>query len=369
MSTPIANLIDELARFEPSADPVVSLYLNTQPNEQGRDNFAAFLRKEFKQRLQAFPAGNGARGSVESDFQKIQSYLEGELKPSTNGLAVFACANRDLFVPVQLDAPVEANRLYIDGEPHLYPLARLQDQFRRYAALIADTNAARIFVFSLGQVERSETVQNVKTRRSQMGGWSQNRYQRHVENFHQQHVKEVVEVLDRIVAAENIPHVIVGGDAVVVPMLKEAFPQRLAERVVDVVSMPMGEPDHAVLEKTLETFRQKDAEDDRARVEALLDEARSGGLGVVGPDPTLDALEMGQVDELLISAAADRPVAVDATDTGETLPTDAEPGLDEEAAEILVTKAKQTGASVRFIEDRSLLEGVGGVGALLRFRI
>ena len=35
----------------------------------------------------------------------------------------------------------------------------------------------------------------------------------------------------------------------------------------------------------------------------------------------------------------------------------------------LVTRAQQTAARIRFIEDASLLADVGGVGALLRFRI
>ena len=35
----------------------------------------------------------------------------------------------------------------------------------------------------------------------------------------------------------------------------------------------------------------------------------------------------------------------------------------------LITRAQQTAARVRFIEDASLLADVGGVGALLRFRI
>jgi peptide subunit release factor 1 (eRF1) len=38
-------------------------------------------------------------------------------------------------------------------------------------------------------------------------------------------------------------------------------------------------------------------------------------------------------------------------------------------ADDLVTRAKQTGARVTFIEDPALLEEVGGVGAILRYRI
>ena len=36
--------------------------------------------------------------------------------------------------------------------------------------------------------------------------------------------------------------------------------------------------------------------------------------------------------------------------------------------DLLVTKAKQTGATVTFIEDAALLESAGGVGAFLRWR-
>jgi peptide subunit release factor 1 (eRF1) len=36
--------------------------------------------------------------------------------------------------------------------------------------------------------------------------------------------------------------------------------------------------------------------------------------------------------------------------------------------DLLVTKATQTSAAITFIEDSTLLESVGGVGAILRWR-
>jgi peptide subunit release factor 1 (eRF1) len=45
-----------------------------------------------------------------------------------------------------------------------------------------------------------------------------------------------------------------------------------------------------------------------------------------------------------------------------------EPTAEERAADELVTKARQTAATVRFIEDPAPLSAVGGVGALLRFK-
>ena len=50
-------------------------------------------------------------------------------------------------------------------------------------------------------------------------------------------------------------------------------------------------------------MRQDDAKNDVEKVERLFNEFRSGGLGVVGAQDTLSALNNGQVDELILSAA------------------------------------------------------------------
>ena len=76
-------------------------------------------------------------------------YLEDEVPASVQGLAIFACsASEDWFEVGHFDAPFERNRLFISDRPHLYPLARLIDQYRRYAVVLADTNRAQIFVFA-----------------------------------------------------------------------------------------------------------------------------------------------------------------------------------------------------------------------------
>ena len=49
--------LDRLAAFEPAPYPVVSLYLNTQPGQTGRDQFHTFVRKEFAARGRTYPAG------------------------------------------------------------------------------------------------------------------------------------------------------------------------------------------------------------------------------------------------------------------------------------------------------------------------
>jgi len=386
-STTLTDQLTRLAAFEPSPYPVVSLYLNTQPDQRGRDNFQAFVRKELKARAQTYPQRSPEREMLERDMEKIAGYLETELRPSSNGVAIFACDAGELFEAVQLDAPVDGHWLYVGDQPHLYPLARLASQYPRYAVVLADTNRTRILVVADGGVQRELPIEGVKTRRTTQGGWSQARYQRHVENYHLHHIKDVVEALEKIVARDGVEQIIISGDPVVIPLFREQLPKPLAEKVVDEISLGSSADRDAVLKASLETLKEADAKTDREKVDAAVGAYRAGGLGVVGPDETLLAITNGQVDELLIAAslggieglrgtrAAQMAIANDASIAEPAV----EPSMAGEAASAdagtvrladeLVTRAHQTGARICFIEDTALLEPHGGVAATLRYRV
>ncbi len=369
------EVVARLAAFKPSGFPVLSLYLNTEPDQDGRDNFGPFVRKELKSRARTFAPGTSERESYDADAKKIQEYLDGELNASANGLAVFACAGADLFEAIQLDAPIGEHRLYVYSQPHLYHLARLNDEYPRYAAVLADTNSARIFVFGLGAMLAKHEVQNEKTRTVKVGGWSQQRYRRRTENFRAEHAEDVVRTLERVVREEKIPSIVLAGDEVIVPLLRDAMTQELSEKVVDVLKLDINAPDADVLRSTLETMREHDAQDDAGKARRLFEEHRAAGLASVGLAETLAALELGQVDELLISASLEQlhpeeeeiaePLAMHAGAASASNTATRSVMLPDE----LVTRAKQGGARVTFIEDPQLLAGVGGVGAFLRFRI
>jgi peptide chain release factor subunit 1 len=382
---PLSEQLDRLASFEPAPYPVVSLYLNLQPGQHGRDQHQGFVRKEFKARARTYPANSPERESLDRDLERIARYLENDLNPAANGLAVFACAAGELFEVIETNAPIEQHWLYISDRPHLYPLARLESQHPRFAAVVADTNAARIVVFATGEVVTQEEVKGVKTRSTSEGGWSQARYQRHISNFHLQHAKEVVEALDRIVQQEGIEQVLISGDEVITPLLREQMPKHLAEKVVDHFRLDMRATGEELVNATRDAMARLNERTDREKVEAAIGNYRAGGLGVVGPDATLAALVKGQVDELLLTAslaqlqpvsttgrkgaearvALDEPAVETVSAGGET---DAAPEVVRLADE-LVNRAKQTSARITFIEDASLLEAHGGVAALLRFTI
>ena len=348
-------LIDRLAEFPPGDHPFVSVYLDARPDQVGRETYHAFVRTELPARAQTYPPHSPQRESVDTDVERIMSWLEREARPQANGIAIFACAVAGFFEGVQLEVPIERNEVFVGRAPHLYPLAAVAHRYRRHAAVVLDTHSARIFVLALGEVTREAVIESESLPKSEVGGWSQARYQRHVGEFQRHHAREVAETLEGLVREEGVEHIVVAANDVALPLLRAELPKTLAARVVEVGQLDVHSSRDQILRSAIEAAHAQEARDDAERVRRLLDAYRAGGLGVVGAEPTLRALAHGQVHELLIAAD---PAAL-------------RPRVGKRAAEVadeLVAGARRTDARVTFIEDSSLLAEAGGVGALLRYR-
>jgi peptide subunit release factor 1 (eRF1) len=373
MDEPLARLV----AFDPTTFPVLSVYLNTQPDQHGRTPDAApYLHREFKALARTWAPSSPERHSFDQDVERIVSYATDEIDPAANGVAIFACWGvGEFFEAIQLTTPISDNRVYAYNQPHLYHLARLDEQYPRYAAVLTDMNTARIFVFGLDHVIGAEAVNGKKVHRVKVGGWSQARYQRRVGNAHLEHAKDVIERLAQIVREDKITHIILAGDSVVIPLLEEQLPRDLVS-MVQVIKLDIHASEQDVLTATLAKLQGQEARTGAEKVERLMQQYRGRGLAVAGPQETLEALAKGQVEELLISGSLEEthplPEEVEAILAPEI--PDSEGGTKSEeprqasVPDLLVTKAKQTGATVTFIEDGSLLESIGGVGAFLRWR-
>lgn len=357
----LAAALDRLAAFESCGVPVLTLYLDTRTDQHGQRAFGPYLRQTLHDRVASFPPG-AARDSLAADAARVERWVAEELPATAQSTAIFACrvgAPDGLFEALPLQMPIDDSEVHVQPVPHLYTLARLLDAHPRCAVVLLDSRSARIFVVGLRRVESRMRLAKESPSRTDVGGWSQARYQRHVDELRRQHVQEVIDVLERVVRADAVAHVLLAGDAVVLPLIRDALSPSLAAKVVDVLSLDIRTPEHAVLDAVLGRLREEDARDDATAVARLFDEARGSGLGVLGPRDTVAALRLGQVDRVLVSRALGGQPRLGDVDAREH----------EDVASQIVTLARRTDASVRFIEDASLLEHVGGVGAILRYRL
>ena len=369
------NTVQKLLEFEPTEFPFISLYLNTEPNENGQFNFDVFVRKQLSEHAENYESETSERESFERNSQRILEHL-GNIRPTAKGAAIFAGAN-DFFLTRAFDVPFEEDHFFVFDKPYIFPLVRLLEQNPMFAVVQADTNAANIFVFKRGNVIEQEEILNERTSRTDVGGWSQARYQRSVDNFHQQHAKEVVAELEKIVRDDRIEAIVLAGDeAVIIPILRAEMSKELEEKVVEVLSLNINTPQHELMEAAEKAVFQHQTLVDKERIDNLSEQNYDDGLGVTGVEKTLAALGNGQVQELYISENFDS-IEYDPKQVYKILAAYA-PGEDGEIPNIrqsgsvvdeIVRRAIEQADKIRFIKDENLLSEAGGVGALLRYKI
>lgn len=370
------TLLKKLVGLEPGDHPFISMYINTESNANGKFDFDVVVKNLVREHSGLFEEGTAEKESFESDVKLITDQLE-KVDTTTKGLAVFACSGSGVFETAEFHVPFEENNLFVLDKPHIYPLVRLFDQNPAYAVVLADTNAAHIYVFRRGRTIENEEIQGTKTNRSEVGGWSQARYQRTIENFHKQHAKEVIEELEKIVRDDKIDQIILSGDEnVIIPLLRAEMTKELEKNVVGVLPLNVNTPEHELFEAAEQAIRQNDTLADKEKIDNLFEQNYDDGIGVVGIGKTLTALLNGQVQELYLSADVEEITY----NTGEIrkIFKDYAPGEDGDLPnpkshmlliDELLKRAYESAEEIRFIENANLLKDAGGVGAILRYQV
>jgi hypothetical protein len=175
MAATVESLLDQLAHVPLTGQPFLSVYVDARVDDTGRNHWSAEVRKELGERAKSYRERTPAREAFEADAARVLAWLASEARPSANGIVVFACESAAVFEAVQLDVPLAETEIVVGVEPHLYPLARLADQYRRWAVVVTDRQLARIFVMALGRIEARGEIAGVEARGSMAGGWSQAR--------------------------------------------------------------------------------------------------------------------------------------------------------------------------------------------------
>ncbi len=123
------------------------------------------------------------------------------------------------------------------------------------------------------------------------GGWSQARYQRHIDNHRKDFAAEIVQAIGDLVEREDAQHVVLAGDQVVMSHLNRAMPKALAEKVTGVFQADIRVNVNDIVAEVAPIMEQAERDAGMSAVERLVGEVRRGGLGVAGVEATGKALE------------------------------------------------------------------------------
>jgi len=231
----IGEQLRELADWPATELPVISAYLDLRPQATGENpavrSGEVVLRDRLRELERSFEDHTPAHDSFTADAERISRYVEDEALPEAQGVAVFACDGESRFEALAT-ASAFADDVAVGDLPRLLPLARLADHMQAVVAL-ADTNTLRLFTVFGAHIEEAGLVDDDPDdygKRSP-GGWSQARFQRHVDEHREQLAELAAEAIEQVVARHDADVVVLAGDEVAVPILRDRLPQPVADKV------------------------------------------------------------------------------------------------------------------------------------------
>jgi peptide chain release factor subunit 1 len=370
----------ELAAFRAEHGCAVSLYVGLDPSvvptagDLASHIGSLLARAERQLDEQRATLSHDERQALARDLERIESWFGSEFnREGVRGVAVFCAERHDLFLSLPLPWPVD-DEARIAKQLYLAPLVRLVGHGD--GALVAYVGRERGDVYRLraGQlIPLVDETAEVPGRHDQ-GGWSQSRYERHIEAIVDRHLRDVADALDRCVRGLRDVHVVLVGPE----ETRSGFEGLLApETRAALVGWAAAEA-HVDAPRLLEAARPLLDEWRAGREEELLarwrGEAARNGRAAAGWAETLQAASDGRVELLLVQEGADRPAFV-CPACGRAQAEDGSCPLDgttlqpvDTGLDLAVHQTLTHGGTVEVIgEEHHDLEPVGGLAALLRF--
>src|SRR5919198_28102 len=191
----------ELAAFRTEKGCAVTLYLNLDPSEvptprdaQSRMNaLLAEAEKTDRSELR-----HDARAGLASDFGRIARWFDDEFeRDGSRGIAVFAAGLDNFWDTLSLPESVP-DGVRVGRDFFLAPLVPLVARTDGTIVAVVGREQGQLFRVRAGHLdELAEHFDEQPFRQHDQGGWSQARYQRHIEKLVQEHLKGVAQELDR----------------------------------------------------------------------------------------------------------------------------------------------------------------------------
>jgi peptide chain release factor subunit 1 len=372
------DTLRQLAGFRAAKGCAISLYLDLDPSDSPTAGDAAtrvnsLVDQGSKQNGANRDQTHEQRVGLREDFERIRHFFSEEFdRDGAQGFALFCAGLDNVWEPLPLSEPVP-DEIKVGRELYLAPLVPLVGRGEGAVVAVVSREQGRLFRLRAGRLEQIADLTEEQPGQHDQGGWSQARFQRHIDELAKSHLKTVAEELERQLRRLHFPAVVI----VCPDELRSEFGDLLAGDARTAVvgwttAQAQASPTelHDVARPVLEEWReQREAE----VVERWKEEAGRNGRASSGWEETLEAASDGRVECLVFHegvehAASQCPACGRVSVRGGRCPLDGtEMEQRDEGLDLAVHQVVAHGGQVLALRHRTDLEPVGGIGALLRY--
>jgi len=284
----------ELLEFS-AQEPVLSVFLNTDPAEGNADAYRLRLRSMLK----------GV--DLPEDIQQVEQYLNREYDWSGRSVALFSCAPQGFFRAYPLAVPVRS-RVRAGGRPSVKALADMLDAYGGYGVALVDKQGARLFSFHLGELREQEGVIGEEVRHTKHGGASSlpgrrggaGEQKRTAEEVIDRNMKDTVDFAVHFFEENRVRRVLIGGTDDNVAHFRSLLPKAWQSLVVGTFPMSMTASHAEVLARAMQVGKEAEKHRENRLIDTMITAAAKGSGGVVNLNETLNAIRDGRVQTLMI---------------------------------------------------------------------
>jgi peptide chain release factor subunit 1 len=370
------NTLRQLATFRAENGCATTVYLNLDPSEvptagDAHTRMNALLNSAEK--IDRKDLTHEQRGALKADFERIARWFDDEFdRDGAHGVAVFAAGLDNFWSTLALPEPVP-DRFKVGHELFLAPLVPVVARADGTIVAVVGREAGQLYRLQAGRLQEMGDYSDETPGRHDQGGWSQARYQRHIEKLVQEHVKDVAEVLDRSRRRLHVPKIVVVSSEDMRSEFLDALAPDARGAVVGWTAAEAHAGPAQLLEAVTPVLEQAEAKDEAEVLARWREDAGRGTRAASGWEQTLEAASDGRVEVLLFQEGIDHPAyqcpaCGRASASGGSCPLDGttleqtDAGLD-----LAVHQTLAHGGEVWAIRHQQDLAPVEGIGALLRF--
>jgi len=358
----------ELLRFI-SPDPVLSVYLNTDPSTGNKDSYRLRLRNLLK----------GV--TLPQDVEAIEHYFQGEYDWTGRGVALFSCVPQNFFRVYPLALPVP-DFVHVSDRPSVRVLADLLDSYGGYGVILIDKQGARAFFFHLGKLQEQEGMMGETVKRTKHGGASTFPGRmggiagrtRHQEEVVERNMRDAVEFSVNFFEEYKVRRILIGGTEDNVALFRSLLPKSWQSLIIGTFPMNMTVGHTEVLNKAMQIGQEAEKERTAQLISNLLTQAAKESGAVVGIEPTLQAINHDRVATLVVMQGFQQPAYRCQECNYLTTQSDSicpncggYVSAIPDAVDVAVSRTMRIGGDVEVVHDSNDLEKAGKIGAFLRY--
>jgi peptide chain release factor subunit 1 len=368
----------QLAEFRAAHGCAISVYVDLDPSDTptARDTSTRVhslldgLRTSHGDRASL---SHDQREALRGDVDRIRRWFETDFdRDGAHAVAVFCSGLDNLWRTLTLAEPVD-DAVSVGREALLTPLVPLVGRGADAIVAVVSREQGRVYRLTAGRLEEVVDRWEDTPGQHDQGGWSQARYQRHIEKLVQEHIKSVAGEIGQQARRARSARVVIVIPQEIRGEFERSLPGDVKDAIVGWAQAPAQAGPAELLEAVLPVLERAKAEDETELVDRWREEVGRDGRAAAGWAQTLEAASDARVEVLLFSQGVTHdawqcPACGRLSVSGGQCPLDGtEMEHRKRGLDLAVHHTLANGGQVWALRNRQDLDPVEGIGALLRF--